>query len=264
MSDFDLTKPEAVDDGKGKAVTEPPKGGEPNPAQGEPDGKGEGWTAVFPKEYREKYAEQLKGFGKPKDLLDAYLANAEKLKGAIIPPGENATDDERKAYLKALGVPEKYTLPTLTEEQKGYLGDVESFDKFFEEAAAKTDMTQAQAEAFYNLYVSANVQRAKDAQAKEAQILQERADTLNREWGDDAKGNFELARRTFKKYSTPEFAEFCEKQGLGTNPDFIRVFYTIAKRVSGDPGTERTPGSVQEERKGLHYDSLNERFKPKD
>lgn len=263
MSDFDLTKPEAVDDGKGKAVA-PPQGGETNPAPSEPDGKGEGWTAILPKEYREKYAEQLKGFAKPKDLFDAYIANSDKLKGAIFRPGENATDEEKKAYLKALGVPDKYTLPTLTEEQKGYLGDVESFEKFFTEAAAKTDMTQAQAEAFYNLYVGANVQRAKEAQAKEAQILQERADTLNKEWGDAAKGNFELARRAFTKYATKEFAEYCEKQGLGTNPDFIRVFYEIAKRVSGDPGTERTPGNIQEERKGLHYDSLNERFKPRD
>lgn len=255
MSEFNLT--EAVDEVKGDAVA--PQG-EPNSKPSEPEGKG--WYAILPKDYQEKYAEQLKGFAKPKDLFDAYLANSEKLKGAVVKPGENATDEERRAYLKALGVPDKYSLPEVGKEDAGYLGDVDSFNKWFEDAAAKTDMTQAQCEAFYNLYVSANVQRAKDAQAARARLEQEQADELNKEWGDRAKENFELSRRAFARYATPEFVRFVEGNKLGTNPDFIRVFYEIAQRVSGDRGTEHTPGNAPaEERKGLHYD-LDDRFPP--
>ena len=254
MTDFDLTKDQAVETKPDEAV-----GNEPSQQGNEPEAKGDGWTAILPKEYREKYAEQLKGFAKPKDLFDAYIANADKLKGAIFRPGENATDDERKAYLKALGVPDKYKLPKVADADKDYLGDVDTFNKWFTEAAGKTDMTQAQAEAFYNLYVGANVQRAKDAQAERAKVEQERADALNKEWGDKAKENFELAKRAFKKYATPEFAESVEAKGFGTDPDFIRVFYKIAQKVSGDPGTERTTGQVEGERRGLHYD-LEGRF----
>lgn len=254
MTDFDITKDEAVETKPDEAV-----GNEPSQQGNEPEAKGDGWTAILPKEYREKYAEQLKGFAKPKDLFDAYIANADKLKGAIFRPGENATDDERKAYLKALGVPDKYKLPKVADADKDYLGDVDSFNKWFTEAAGKTDMTQAQAEAFYNLYVGANVQRAKDAAAAREKVLQERADTLNKEWGDKATENFEKSKRAFAKYSTPEFVKFVEDNDLGTNPDFIRVFYKIAQKVSGDPGTERTTGQVEGERRGLHYD-LEGRF----
>lgn len=255
MSDFNLTEPEAVEPKKDDAVAS-----EPNPAGDEP--KGDGWTAILPKEYREKYSEQLKGFAKPKDLFDAYLADSEKLKGAIFRPGEGATDEERKAYLKAIGVPDEYSLPKVGQEDSALLGDMDSFNKFFVDAARKTDMTQAQCEAFYNLYVGANVQRAKDAAAAKARLEQEQADELNREWGDKAKENFELSKRAFKKYATPEFAKFIESNGLGTNPAFIRVFHTIAQRVSGDPGTERTTGGVESEKKGLHYD-LEDRFPSK-
>lgn len=252
MSDFNLTT-EAVDPKPDDAV-----GNEPSAAKGEPEGKG--WYAILPKDYQEKYADELRGFAKPKDLFDAYLANSEKLKGAVVKPGENATDEERRAYLKALGVPDKYSLPELGKEDAGYLGDVEGFNKWFEDAAAKTDMTQAQCEAFYNLYVSANVQRAKDAEAARARLEQEQADELNREWGDRAKENFELSKRAFARYATPEFVRFVEGNRLGTNPEFIRVFYEIAQRISGDRGTDRTPGTgKEEERRGLHYD-LEERF----
>ena len=256
MSEFNLTT-EAVDPKQGEAVA--PQG-EPSPQKGEPEGKG--WYAILPKDYQEKYAEELKGFAKPKDLFDAYLANSEKLKGAVVKPGENATDEERKAYLKALGVPDKYSLPKLGDEDKGYLGDVDGFNRWFEEAAAKTDMTQAQCEAFYNLYVSANVQKAREQAEARARLEQEQADELNREWGDRAKENFELSKRAFKKYATPEFAKFIESNGLGTNPAFIRVFHTIAQRVSGDPGTERTVGQEESVKKGLHYD-LEDRFPSK-
>ena len=101
MSEYNLTT-EAVDEVKGDAVT--PQG-EPNTKPSEPEGKG--WYAILPKDYQEKYADELKGFAKPKDLFDAYLSGKEKLKGAIVKPGEGASDDERKAYLKALGVPRR-------------------------------------------------------------------------------------------------------------------------------------------------------------
>ena len=54
MSEFNLT--EAVDEAKGNAVT--PQG-EPNTKPSEPEGKG--WYAILPKDYQEKYAEQLSG-----------------------------------------------------------------------------------------------------------------------------------------------------------------------------------------------------------
>ena len=264
MSEYNLNDPEpkAVDDGQGAAVAKP-KGGEPKPAQNEPDGKGGGWVSVFPKDYQEKYADQLKGFAKPKDLLDAYLANSEKLKGAIIKPGENATDEERKAYLKALGVPDKYTLPEVSKEDKGYLEGLDVYNKFFKETAAKIGLTQEQAETFYKLYIGANVQRTKDALAARERTIKERADALDREWGDKTPERFELAKRAFKKYATPEFVEAVKAKDLETDPSFIKVFYEISQKIGGDRGTSSTPGTPQaEEHKGLNYDVLNDRYPP--
>jgi hypothetical protein len=71
-----------------------------------------GWRAALPDEYKEH--EFVKDTQKPGDFVKrAIEVKTErdtlktKLEGAIIKPGEKATDEEKTAYRKSLGIPEK-------------------------------------------------------------------------------------------------------------------------------------------------------------
>lgn len=257
MDDFNLTAGAGTEPGEGAKATEP---GTPATPQGD------GWTAILPKEYREKYAEHLKGYAKPKDLFDDFLQLKEKVGKAIFVPAEDADEETKKAYRTALGVPAdgKYKLAALTDEEKTLVGDAESFSQWFTEAAAKTELTQAQAESFYRLYLTANVERARERAEADKREADSRTEALNKLWGSKAKENFELAKRAFAKYATPEFVSWCIKNKMDTHPEMVQVFHNIAIRTADDRGTSSTIGGKQKERKGLHYDSLNKLYPPEE
>mgnify|MGYP007013914479 CR=1 FL=1 len=84
-------------------------------------------------------AGKLSKFEKLSDLASAYLEAEGKLGSSIVKPGENASDEERRAFYKALGVPDaadKYSIE----------GDDA---KMFREMAYKNNLTDEQAKAFY-------------------------------------------------------------------------------------------------------------------
>ncbi len=222
-----------------------------------------GWTSIFPKEYLEKHKELLSGLEKPRHLFDRYLEMSEKQKAAIIQPGEDATDDERKSYLKALGVPEskdQYELPKLDKAVEESLGDVKGFNEWYKDAAHSFDMTKAQAEGFYKLYVDAVTERTKGMEEARSREAVAKTEALKKEWGDKSDGNFELAKRAFKSFTDDEFNGFMKESGLAEDPRMIKVFYKIAQKISGDT---LEPGSLNgdfPEADGLRYPAIREKF----
>lgn len=250
-----------------EGATPTPEGAKATEGEGKAtEREGDGWTAILPKEYREKYAEQLKEFNKPRDLFDHFLELKEKVGKAIFVPAEDADEDTKKAYRKAVGVPEdgKYNLPQLSAEEKELLGDGADFESWFKATANRTELTQSQAEAFYSLYIKANAEKAKERAEAQRKESESRTDALNKLWGSKTTENFELAKRTFAKYATPEFVAWCVSNKLDTHPEMVQVFYNIALRTADDRGTSSTIGGEQKERKGLHYDSLNKLYPPED
>lgn len=229
----------------------------------EPESNLAGWTSIFPKEDREKYKDVIKSFEKPKDLLANYIELSKKQERAILQPGEDATEEEKRAYLKALGVPEDvkgYELPKMNKELAGQLGDVKSFNEWFASTAHALDMTKAQAEGFYKKYVEALTEKAKESADEIKAQAAERAGSLKKEWGDKTDGNFELARRAFRQFADDEFSQFMAETHLAEDPRMIKVFYNISQKISDDT---HEPGSLtgdEPEEGGLKYPHIREKY----
>lgn len=108
-----------------------------------------GWQAGLPDGL--KGHEALKGFAKVGDFATAALSWKELSEKSIQPLGQNATEAERQAYFKALGVPDKadgYTfdpskLPKGMEPNK-------DFDAYFRDVAHKAHLSPAQAQEVYS------------------------------------------------------------------------------------------------------------------
>ncbi len=107
-----------------------------------------GWLAGLPRELQE--IEWLRGFPKPGDFAKAALALKERADKSIQPLGQNATETERQAYFKALGVPDNedgYTfdpkkLPAGMEQNAELTAHVKKIAK-------EANLTQAQAQGLY-------------------------------------------------------------------------------------------------------------------
>jgi len=237
-------------------------------AEAEPESKTEselaGWTSIFPKDYLEKHKELLKGLEKPKNLFDKYLELSEKQKSALIQPSEKATEEEKKAYLKALGVPESkdaYELPEIDKAKAKLLGDVKGFETWFKDTAHALDMTKAQAKGFYSKYIESVAGRAESiASAKEKQA-EERAAALEAEWGDRTEGNYELAKRAFKALVDEDFTDFLKQYGIGDDPRIVKAFYKISRKIGGDtlePGS-LNPG-ISEPGTKLQYPGIRKKY----
>lgn len=234
---------EGVDDQKGEAV-----GSETSPKGSETSG--DGWTSIFPKEDREKYGETLKKYAKPKDLLAEYVRLAEREKRAVVMPEENASEEDIKAYRKALGVPDSadgYSLP------KSDAID-QTFKDWYRATAFDAGMTKAQAKKFFDAYITEDVRRAEEAQKAKEKRAEEATLALKKEWGDEADVNYTLAKRAFKNFGDAGFRKFVKDNNLESDPALIKTFYGIARQTGGDRGTEGSLYHEKEQSTGLHYD----------
>ncbi len=145
-----------------------------------------GWIAGLPRELQGH--EWLKGFSKVGDFATAALALKERADKSIQPLGQNATETERAAYFKALGVPDNedgYTfdpkkLPAGIEQNADLSAHVKKIAK-------QANLTPAQAE---GLYI------AMHAGAREALVRQQEED---RKAEADAKAEIEKNEATLRK-----------------------------------------------------------------
>lgn len=255
---------------------EPDEGGDPPATDPVIDNDGEGgggdvtdpelggWTTIFPKEYLEKYRDLLVGHAKPRSFLDKMGELSEKSKAAIIPPGENATDEERSAYLKMLGVPEDksaYEFKAIPKELASQLGDIKSFNEWFRETAHGLDMTKAQAEMFYSKYLESVGERAKAQKEAQDKLSAERTAAIKKDWGDQADGNFELAKRAVATFADEEFNSFLSETGLAEDPRMIKMFYNVAQKIGGDTfELGSSSGGDPEDKGGLHYPEIRAKY----
>lgn len=228
--------------------------------QGGQQGSGDslGWRAGLPVEYRDH--EHVKGFTKVGDFVKSaidlkteHTGLQGKLANAIIKPGENATSEERSAYLKSLGVPESpdgYEFPAVegiqqNEQMTAWARGVFHKHGIPKEAAAgisqewdrfMLEMDKAHQEAVQNGMKEADTQ-------------------LRDEWKGDYDKNIEVTKRGFQAFEkvVPGFAEFLDQTTpagvkIGNDPRMLKVFNAIGKAIGDDlsfPGAT-PPGQQQQ------------------
>lgn len=212
------------------------------------------WLAQLPTDL--KANEVFTGFKTIGDLGKSYLelkgqtsevdGLKTKLQNAIFKPGENATPEEKAAFHKALGVPDK---PADYEFPKGE--GVEHDEKMltwardiFHKAGLNKDQAGQISQAWDEL--SKNI--VSDLKGAEDTALKEVETKLKEEWKADYDKNFELSTRAFKKFAGAELSEF------KAHPTLIKSFYEVGKAMGEDFSPAGLHSGVSPPQVGMKYD----------
>ncbi len=173
-------------------------------------------------------AGKLSKFEKLSDLASAYLDAEGKLGNSLVKPGENSTDEERKAFYKALGVPDaadKYSIE----------GDDA---KMFREMAFKNNLTDEQAKA---IFASLQDVGKNALEAQKQAFAQQAHDTqaaLQKEYGKDYQTKIEMLKRGVATYGGEKLGAKLQQAGLLGDYDVIKMFILLGEQSSeaGSPG----------------------------
>lgn len=187
--------------------------------------------------------ERLTSFRTISDMGKALIDAEGKLTGAIFPPGEKATDEEKAAFFNKIGRPEgadKYGFSKPSDYPEGapYAPEMEAA---YKQVAFSAGLSEAQASALFAWYNSA-VAQGFERQAQEQKSATDKAlNQLKDQWkGDEFKVNVDLAARTFKQYAGEDAAAAdllsrkIDGLTLGDHPTFVRLFASIGKTISDD------------------------------
>lgn len=195
-----------------------------------------GWRAALPDEY--KNDEFVKTFQKPGDFVKSAIeikTDRDALKAQmanVIPKlSDKATDEERNAYFKAIGRPDK-------PEEYEFTGDnlepksVEWAKPVFH----KYGLTKDQAKGIqgeFNSFMQAQ-------EAAYVQTMQSEKDAaeakLRTELGDKYNEQTELAKRFWKDITNSEFDTFVNETKIGNDPRLFRFITGIIKKVGYGEG----------------------------
>lgn len=208
-------------------ATNPPEGsnGHGSDQSGAANNQSLGWRAALPADLRD--VPEISAMQKPGDLAKAYLEANAKLAKAIVPPGENARDDEVKAFRSKLGVPEN---------PEGYeidsAGDSE-FADVFRKAAHKEGLTAKQAKTLHGEIMKASQEILGKAQAAKKAKMEEGHEKLKAEWGEKYEAN-DIAARRFAALAGADMVDALTENGLIEDPRVLKGLHRFANMISED------------------------------
>lgn len=190
------------------------------------------WHEQLPESLRGD--ETLSQFSKIGELGEAYKSLSGKLENAIVPPGEDATEEEVAAYRKAIGIPDKpdeYELPEIkTGDGVEVKSDVEDW---FRKAAYEAGLSQDQAVKFRELWAQQSTQTATATKEELQKQAVEAENTLRKEFGDRYDENIALAKRVVSS-AGEDFQKKLNLSGLSSDPAMIRMVVHYARATGND------------------------------
>lgn len=213
----------------------PPGGNQDQLGGGAADAQSLGWRAALPDEFKEH--EFVKTFQKPGDFVKTALEiknERDTLKtrvdGAIFKPGENASPEERAAYLKALGVPDKpegyeFSVPEGVPNDKA---EAEFLRKLAHESGLPKEAGERFAAAYFDRMKS-------NLGAIRQQIETRRTEAVNAlkgEWKDAYDAKLDAAKLAVRKIGGDDFVQWLNKTGVGDDPVMIRTWAKIGEALS--------------------------------
>lgn len=240
--------------GEGQAQGAQPNDQETKTEPGQPGG--EDWRSMVPEGFRDKA--WLSKYKTPEDLfkgIDEMQGVLGKKAVGLVPPGENATDEEKATYQgelrKALGVPDKpegYQIAM----PEGLNPDPVMFP-WFQGAAHKAGLSPSQAQALsdeYNAFAAKYWgQNQEQAQAAQEQARKDSVAQLDKMAGGEGKGSAfaEHARRGFTTVAAKAGlnpTEIAHVDGLFAHDvAMVRLFNFIGKQMGEHDFVDGTPGS---------------------
>lgn len=233
------------------------QGNQANQDQNQNQNESLGWRAALPSEFKEN--EFVKTFTKPGDFVKSALeikadrdALKTKVDGAIFKPDEKATPEQKEAYYRALGKPEKST------EYEFPKGEGVEHDPKLTDWAQKTfhsaNLDKGQAKVIGQAWDGfiGEMAKANDEAVKVAKTNAETA--IKKELGAEYPVAVELAKRMLNKYTKPEEKAFFDESGMGNHPVLIRMLFDFAKKTGEDVGIPAATFQGEKPKEGIVYD----------
>lgn len=180
-------------------------------------------------------AEKLSKFEKIGDLAKNYLDLAEKLGNSITKPGEDASDEEKEAFYRALGKPEAADKYSIEGEDAAVYRDI----------AYKNNLTDEQAKGiFQSLQEIGNKTLTAMQEKQKATFAQQAHDTqaaLQKEYGKDYQTKIELLKRGVATFGGANMGAKLQQAGLLADYDVVKMFINLGEMSSeaGSPGNTK-------------------------
>ena len=206
----------------------------------------ESWRDLIEDEKLQKHAER---FTSVDALVQANLESRQKLSKSIVPPGEDAGEEEVTAYREALGVPK----------------DIDGYDFLLPEGVERTEQMMDSEDHWANLFLDNNIPKAtadvlindfrgeiekmmgQKAEMDDAYTKQSEAD-MRKEWAEDYDKNIIFASRASEALLGDDFEdarhiETSDGRFILDNPILVRMFAKLGRDMGeGALGSVATEG----------------------
>lgn len=230
-------------------------------AEGGADGEGAStdFLAGFSGEGHADFVTE-QGWKSGDEMVSAYKAQAESMKGLVRIPGEDASDDDKAAYRKALGVPDNadgYEFQVPKDMPEGLTYDNDLAAKF-KAKSHELGLTPDQAQGLHDMQMEHMTgslegyqkQMADQAAEREAEVSA-KADAaheaLIKDWGKEGSEsynkNLALANRALAAGGEELKAEFADKGVFGEDgavlmPEFAKLLAKHGHALYGEASPE--------------------------
>lgn len=200
------------------------------------------------------------------EFLKGHKELNSKLGTMIALPKETATEEEKTEILnkiyQQLGKPEKPDGYELSKDVPEGLQLNEQLQATFKETAHKLNLTAAQAKGLQDFHNSAMKELLTDSAISAEKDATIQVAELKTTWGADYKDRTQIAINTAKQLLSAETLAYLDKTGLGNNANFVKDFYKISSKFSGEkplinpgnPSPENDAASLEAEARKLRRD----------
>ncbi len=218
------------------------------PAPAGPEAETDGGTGDAGADWRAAIADpevrrSAEKFTDPAALAKSYRELERKLGGAVTPPGPEASDEERAAFDRRMGVPDEpagyeLRLPELPEEAAPLAERVygpETLDwarGLFKAAGVRPD----QAQALFEAVVARDMEQVAAVQAERGRAAQAAEAAMRHDWGGAYDDNLALAKRAAGRLFGAEVGELALADGglLGNDPRFLKGLAAVGRMLGED------------------------------
>ena len=204
----------------------------------------------------EAAAEKLSKFAKLSDFAKSYLELEAKAGNSIVKPADDASDDEKDAFYKALGKPEsadKYSV-------KGEGSEA------FRELAYKNNLTDEQAVAIYKSLEDMGHQLQAQQEANFQQQAKQTQADLVAEYGKDYQVKIEMLKRGLKTYGGESLGAKLTKAGLLADKEVVKLFILLGEQSAEAGSPTNTKGKADNYKSiedGGHFSFIDDYIKDK-
>ena len=227
-------------------------------ADADDSGGGEslGWRAQLPGEEKtDPYYAQFDSFAAVARRAKEADGKLKSYDGKVFVPGEDATDEDRKKFETAIGVPEDYDVAGKK------LGQMEIKDEWATSLKAglkKGKFTKGQVDSVLEILNETVDSVTKVGRATFASEAKKAEQEFRKEWGEEYDTKKAGIRKLLLKYGGADYLKAMDETGLGNHPQQIRFFANLLS-VLGDHGIadgKNEPGAGKKAPVGLRYPSM--------